>query len=128
MHRGEKYLTTIRCQSANVHHSFKLRLHWDIHNFPARNRATEQNFHKLNWNTSIYYMAVTASAPNTEIQLFDRFISGLIFPISSSTFALVNYISLKPYKPRSHCNILGTEPTYTEVLGKAKFLGTGTKF
>ena len=48
--------------------------------------------------------------------------------LSFSTFALVTYISLKPYKPRSHCNILGTAPTYTEVLGKAKFLGTGKKF
>ena len=55
--------------------------------------------------------------------------------LSFSTFALVNYISVKPYKPRSHCNILGmarqilrTAPTYTEVLAKAKFARKGTKF
>ena len=48
--------------------------------------------------------------------------------LSFSTFALVNCISVKPYKPRLHCNILGTAPAYTEVLGKAKFSGTDTKF
>ena len=102
----KKQLITIRCQNANCvlsfpnlterqrtaflppqikprifHHSCKLRFQQNFHNFPAQNRASEQNFHKLNWNTSIYYMAVAGNSPNTEILQFDWFISGPIFPI-----------------------------------------------
>ena len=102
-------LTTIRCQSANCvsrfpkltkrqrtaflppqikprafHHSCKLRFHRDIHNFPAQKWASEHNFHKLNWNINIYYMAVAGTSPNTEILQFDWLISGQIFPILSA--------------------------------------------
>ena len=48
--------------------------------------------------------------------------------LSFSAIALYNYISVEPYKSRLLCNILGTALIYTEVLGKAKFSGTDTKF